>query len=121
MCVCKITYVLNALSVVEFIEIPTSRNATEGEVVKLNCTANATYIFWEVNGTILTSNGSGFNFTKTELLDTGIRTKILSVTASSYTNGASIRCVIFTQSPSSTDSSQPAALILVQGIIDTSN
>ena len=120
MCVCKITYVLNALSVVEFIEIPTSRNATEGEVVKLNCTANATYIFWEVNGTILTSNGSGFNFTKTELLDTGIRTKILSVTASSYTNGASIRCVgVITHNIM--NRSQPAALILVQGIINTSN
>ena len=120
MCVCKITCVL--LSVIEFIEIPTSRNATEGEVVKLNCTAVATNIYWEVNGTILTSNGSGFSFTKTEHLDaTDVRTTILSVTASSYTNGASIRCVIFTQSPSSTDSSQPAALILVQGIIDTSN
>lgn len=110
----------------EFVNVPASTNVSLGEVWEFNCTAeNVTNIYNLVNGKTISSNHPGFAITRTMLLSNTstrvIRTTLLRVTASHYTNGSNITCVIITQSPLSKNESQPPALFLVQGIIDTSN
>ena len=99
---------------------PTPKNISLNEVAKLNCTAIATFIIWEVNGQPVGDLDSpDFDSSAQTMLVNGtqnLRVRTLRVTGSSDSNGSNITCVavLHTSATHPIAISEPA-LILVQG------
>ena len=95
---------------------PQSVNITLNQKVLLNCTAEAIFINWFVNGNPISDlNMAVFNDSaKTHTLGFQLRTRSLIVLGTPESNDSRIICVGTTHSPPSQDTSDPA-LIVVQG------
>ena len=94
---------------------PQSVNITLNQRVLLNCTAEAVFINWYVNGNPVSDlNMAVFNDSAKARKSGSQRTRPLSVLGTPESNKSKITCVGTIHSPPSQDTSDPA-LILVQG------
>ena len=102
---------------------PQSVNVSGDDHAVFNCTAIATFINWNVNGTSLNAGTNGFEMQLTIDVNVSqdLRTAALRVVGSPDANNSSIECVaLLEQSNKTFDAiSSAPALLLVQGIIIT--
>ena len=79
-----------------FVEEPSSKNASMGELAKFNCSVTGPYLFWKVNGSSSDSNINDLhNIEEDYSVQNGLRSSVLIVPCTSETNNTWVQCVTY--------------------------